>query len=160
MDQVERWRHIYGLFPRIVTRKLVDMVGNTCGVMVRRPNIPFPEQLQQMYPNQQGDLLALFQDDMTALADSLVRTYQCEDLTPHLNDRLSEFIDELLFEVLDRGDNDNNDSSILSNDSTQTRASMDGGKFTYKGRKYVIRQGERSGKYILVKRKKIYLSQI
>jgi hypothetical protein len=154
MDQLQRLRHIYDEFPRVVISTLIGMVTHRCGRLARQANIPILADLQRMYPNHPGNLfnlLDLFHNDMGFLAEELVRIYGCDEL----NNNIAGFVDDYL-----NGDHDDNGSSLFSNDSSNTRMSMEGGKFTYKGRKYVIRNGSRSGKYILVKNKKVYLSQI
>jgi hypothetical protein len=152
MEQIKQWRRINELFPQIVTNYMKYIIDEECYQMPREDKvlpIPTTEQLQQLYPDEHGDLLEFFKEDMSTLAHDLIERYDCDTLVKNLQDLPYLIRDLLDFEL-----------RLVTEYITDDRQSQTGGKFTYKGRKYVIRNGLRSGKYILVKNKKVYLSQI
>jgi len=152
MDKIQSWIDINNMFPDILQQYVLYLIDKECHQMPREdlfpPNIT-ELQLKQIYPDKQTDLLEFFKEDMNDLVRDLIELYDCEILVKNL-ENIPQLIHKLLsFELM-----------LLNKRGRENRESQSGGKFTYKGRKYVIRDGERSGKYILVKNKKVYLSQI
>jgi len=149
MNYIEHLKNINDKFPNIVSEYIKTRVVNGPQSTIRdQPQITETE-LQQIYQNERYRLIDLFQYDIEMLYRYLYDYYGNEYLLTNLIN-----IPALINYFLTR------ESDRFIQDTTRNRGSQSGGKFTYKGRKYVIRQGERSGKYILVKGKKMYLSQI
>lgn len=140
-EKLNRWKYMYEIYPEIMIQNLRYKISLRCGHLPPSSFIPkrlSHIELRDMYPNEHGNLYVLFDRDINDWSVYLIQRYGCNPLREDFNN-LPYFI-ETSFSI--------------------HRDSQSGGKFTYKGRKYVIRQGERSGKYILVKGKKVYLSQL
>jgi hypothetical protein len=146
-EQLNRWKSMYELYPEKITRLLqfnILSAHNGYSFLRDVPDHLLPESLNTFYPTvtDNQELKNLFIQDIQALTEDLIQNFTLDYLYEHLYD-LSKKIEEL-FKF---------NEGLLE-------FKMEGGKFTYKGRKYVIRNGLRSGKYILVKNKKVYLSQL
>ena len=141
--QLKRWENMYDLYPDIIIQNLRYKIHLKCSSLppanLIPPSISYTV-LKQMYPDENSNLYSLFTRDIDEWSITLIQHYNCHDLQNDINN-LPYFIHELF---------------LFQRDFLTTG----GGKFTYKGRKYVIRNGLRSGKYILVKNKKVYLSQL
>jgi len=134
-EKLNRWKYMYEIYPEIMIRHLRYKISLRCGHLPPSSFIPrFAShiQLKDMYPYESGNLNTLFAKDIDEFTLYLIQHYDCNALRKDFNN-LPYFI-ESLFGI--------------------QGGSLDSGKFTYKGRQYVVRQGERSGKYILVKSKK------
>lgn len=142
MDYIQHLFELNKNFPRIVAYHLIPRIRNKIPPQVSN------EELSQIYPNESSNLSQMFQDDMDKIF-SLIEPIK-DDLSDEDLQEIPNIINYILKE----------EYLILERHNREDRQSQTGGKFTYKGRKYVIRQGDRSGKYILVKGKKVYLSQI
>lgn len=140
---------------RYVDRELRRRCGITTAVPEGVPinhatmQLAYPslQELRELYPDEHGDLVANFREDINIIVSALIREYGCLYFREHLNQLdLLEFLEAFL--------------QYLHQEYLNNTSNRGGAKYKYKGRSYVVRRGARCGKYILVKGKKVYLSQI